>query len=170
MKKALLIILLGLPTIAFAHEGGLDHSHGIAQLVAGLLHVLTGWDHLAALFGLALLLSSHKWLAGFTLGMGLVAGMVLAPLGYGGWVEASILIGLVALVGLYMIRKRTQSFLLPVSLVTCLATGAIHGLAHGTTGHLAYSVGVVLASISLFTLTLVLKPWLAKRQSMVFSR
>lgn len=80
---ALSSLLTGLPTLVFAHPG-----HGVMtadgafgnSVLSGIMHPLTGLDHLVLALGMGMLLTQmHSFKKGFvSLGLGLVAGFALS--------------------------------------------------------------------------------------------
>lgn len=126
MKRLLLAALLLLPVSAYAHPG-----HG--GFVAGVLHPLSGLDHLAAMIAVGLLAArlagSGRWVlpAGFVL-----AALLGALLGFGGLalpaLEPLIAISVVVLGGLLALRG--EAVRLPWLLALVMPWGLLHGNAH----------------------------------------
>ena len=121
--------LLGLPLMAGAHDGG-AHAAGFAS---GLLHPLTGPDHLLAMVALgvwaALLGGAATWRlpAAFLLAMALGSTIGLADVDLPG-VEASIAASAIVLGALLVFDLRAPLF--AGSLIAAVA-GLLHGHAHG---------------------------------------
>lgn len=124
--------VLLLPAVALAHTGdGAPHGHN--AFLSGLLHPLTGTDHLAAMLALgvwSVLAVRPVWLAPaafvLMLGAGAVAG--LAGLAVPA-VEPMIAVSLLV-IGLLVARRQQ----LPLALAATLAGlfAFFHGVAHGT--------------------------------------
>lgn len=121
-----------LPTLALAHTGvGTPHGHG--AFFDGLLHPLTGLDHLAAMLALGIwsaLAVRPAWLAPATFVLLLAAG---ALAGFAGIavpaVEPMIAVSLLV-IGLLLARRQQ----LPLTACAALAGGFafFHGAAHGS--------------------------------------
>lgn len=133
-NKAILMALAALsllPALAWAHAGDADHGHG--GLLQGLLHPITGPDHLAAMLAVGVwsaLAVRPAWLAPAAfvalLAVGAVAGFVgVAVPGVEPMVAASLLV-----LGLLLAQRRQ----LPLALTTVLvgAFAFFHGAAHGS--------------------------------------
>lgn len=170
MKARPLLPLLSLsllPGVAFAHAGHAEHG-----LMAGLMHPLTGLDHLLAMLAIgiwaALQSRTLKFavpasflgllLAGFALG---VAGIAL-PL-----VETGIALSVLVLGLLIASAARLPA---PVSLVIAGGFALFHGHAHGmeaSGGILAFAVGFLLASLALHLAGAVLANALNQRVPMI---
>ncbi|MCZ8150469.1 MAG: HupE/UreJ family protein [Roseomonas sp.] len=135
------------PLPALAHPGG-DHVHGFA---AGILHPLTGLDHLVAMVAIGLwagLLGGRlAWVLPLGFLGGMAAGGVLGLTGVGlPGVEAGILASLVVLGALVGAAGR-----LPATLAVPMvaAFGLLHGHAHGTEaigGAFGYEAGFLVAT------------------------
>ena len=120
-----------LPALALAHTGHADHGPG--GLLQGLLHPITGPDHLAAMLAVGVwsaLAVRPAWLAPAAfvalLAVGAVAGFVgVAVPGVEPMVAASLLV-----LGLLLAQRRQ----LPLALTTVLVGGFafFHGAAHGS--------------------------------------
>lgn len=141
-----------LPLAAQAHPGHETH----ASLVLGLMHPLTGWDHLTVLLCLGLLAAGR----GARMAMG--AGMLLAVSLAGGaalglafpkvpFVEPAILATVIASASMLLVRARIGRGGL---LTLCLGFTLVHGMAHGQeapAGDLtAYFAGFTFAGTALF--------------------
>ncbi len=129
-QHVILFTLLALPGAAAAHTAD-GHGNGFA---AGVLHPLTGADHLAMLAGLGLVAAmmprargmalSAVFLAGLAVGGGLgVAGLAVP------FVEVAIALSVVA-TGLALAMARPLA--LPLAGVAAGGFALFHGLAHGT--------------------------------------
>lgn len=133
-NKAILMALATLsllPALAWAHTG--HAGHGPGGLLQGLLHPITGPDHLAAMLAVGVwsaLAVRPAWLAPAAfvalLAVGAVAGFVgVAVPGVEPMVAASLLV-----LGLLLAQRRQ----LPLALTTVLVGGFafFHGAAHGS--------------------------------------
>lgn len=144
-----LLSLSLLPGVALAHPGHLDNG-----LVAGLLHPLTGVDHLLAMLAIgiwaALQPRAMKVALPATFLLALMAGFAMGVMGAGlPMVETGIALS-VLLLGL-MIASAVQ---LPRLAVIALAAvfAVFHGYAHGTEftgGLLAFASGFFISSLVL---------------------
>lgn len=135
-----LVALALLPTAALAHQG-----HGdVSGLTSGLLHPLTGMDHLLAMLAvgaMAALSGGHKaWAlsAGFVVAMVAGAGMGLAGAELPA-IEAMIL-GSVILFGLIVLLP-AQLLSQRILLAATAVFGMAHGFAHGIEAPVAGSIG-----------------------------
>ncbi len=129
MKKRLLISLFAIfPTLAIAHPG-----HELASLQAGLMHPLTGWDHLLVMLAVgvwASQLSGHaRWQLPltFVLMMSFGAILGLANIAFSG-IETLIAASVLAM-GLLLLMRLPISNLSRMGLVAVFAV--FHGMAHG---------------------------------------
>ena len=167
LRAAGLLPLL-LPLVAAAHggaDGGTHHGLGFLQ---GLMHPLTGPDHLAAMLAVgcwSALTARRVWLAplafALTLMVGALAGLAGLPVP---GVEPAIVASLLVL-GLLV---ATQKVLPTVTAATLVASFALfHGIAHGqelagaTTPWPALA-GMGLATIALHLAGIVLGRWLQR--------
>ncbi|OCC22388.1 urease [Croceicoccus estronivorus] len=129
LPSRLAALAVGLfPASAMAHPGH-DGAHGFAN---GIMHPLTGIDHLLAMLfvglGAALFVKRRGWLIPATFLASLVVGFLTAGYISGSLVEATILVSLIAL-GLataFRLEAPVQLAILPVA-----AFGYAHGAAHG---------------------------------------
>ena len=133
--KVLLLLLAGLTSNAvFAHAG---HEHHSSALLSGLLHPLSGLDHLLLALGLGLLLVRSAKVARdmpSAAGLGLVGLGVSLLLGFGLGVqhllpvsltEYGIVASLLALAIALWVKQRV------VALAGLSLLGLFHGVAHG---------------------------------------
>jgi urease accessory protein len=149
MPRHSVAIVLMLATMfapaAFAHTSGDAHAHGLGE---GMLHPLTGLDHLAAMLGVGLWAAMRPgagvWLipAGFVTGMsmGLFSG-IAAPVGA---VEGGVILSLLALGGALFLAIRIPVWTAAAAAVTA---GLFHGAAHAAeatdTGFAAFALGAL---------------------------
>lgn len=159
------------PLPALAHPGG-DHVHGFG---AGLLHPLTGLDHLTAMVAIGLwagLLGGRlAWLlpAGFLGGMAAGGALGMAGLALPG-VEAGILTSVIVLGALVGAARRLPAAL---ALPMVAAFGLLHGHAHGTEavgGAFGYELGILAATAALHGAGLLLAAGAAQRGQQVALR
>ena len=145
------------PTILFALPAAAHPGHGEGfGLAAGLLHPLTGLDHVAAMLAIGLwaaMIGGRAALAmGITLPLGLIAGASLLAVGIGlPFVESGILLSLLA-AGLALSLALRPSAIFAAVLVGGFAL--FHGYAHalGTpvgASWLTYIAGFVVSSVAL---------------------
>lgn len=131
--KAVAVSVLALfPMLAFAHVGNDGGAHHVLSFTEGLIHPLTGMDHLVAmiLVGIWSAMNTRKWwvaplafagllLAGALIGM---AGVTVAAMEY---IVAASLLGIGVMVALQLKLRAVSGALI-------IGTFAIfHGLAHG---------------------------------------
>ncbi|TCS38994.1 HupE/UreJ family protein [Reinekea marinisedimentorum] len=134
MKKLIhssivLLVGAGLSTGALAHAGHEQHS----SFMTGLLHPLTGWDHLAALLLVGVFVAVSAKKAAFGL-IAFVSFMLVAGFTAGVyWSQAHSVEGLVL----------ASLFALPVCLLLYLKTGALKALALMALGIFSACHGVV---------------------------
>ena len=150
MRRAVLIAAVVLaPLPALAHPGHGEH----ASFVAGLLHPLSGVDHLVAMLmvglwagvlgGRARLVLPGAFLAAMLVGFGMGAADVGLP-----GVEAGTLASVVVLAALAVLAVPMP---LAGAAVLVAVAGLLHGHAHGTEGAatLAYMAGFLVATAGL---------------------
>jgi urease accessory protein len=144
--------LLLVPNLASAHIlPGTSHGFG-----AGLMHPLTGWDHLLAMFAVGLWAAQQRGRAMWQIPLAFVSVMVLGGIiGVTGiympGVELAIAISVLALGGL--IATRT-SFAPTLGMMLVGAFALFHGYAHGhempaSASALPFSVGFVISTVML---------------------
>jgi urease accessory protein len=149
--------LLLLPGVASAHP----LAQHIGGLLAGMVHPLTGWDHLAALLALGVWTGQmHRdsfWKLSGAFLVALVAGCMLG-MGSGIPVQGGIIASLAAVGLLVALAARPP---LPWGLAAVVFFGAIHGLAHGagmpdSTASLSFITGLSITSITLQVLVAII--------------
>jgi urease accessory protein len=141
-----------LPLAAQAHPGHEAH----ASFMQGVLHPLSGWDHLVVLLSLGVLAAGRgarlAGICGILLALALGGGAALGL----GWpavplVEPAIMATVGACLVLLVFRRRINA---PVLLTLCMAFCLVHGIAHGQeapAGDLAgYFAGFTLAGVALY--------------------
>ncbi|MEO1768034.1 HupE/UreJ family protein [Thiobacter aerophilum] len=154
---------LGSTSLLLAASPALAHTdHAATGLVAGLLHPVTGWDHLLAMFAVGLWAAQpHQrsgaiWWLPASFMLALLAGAawgwngVTLPWG-AAWVEPGIAASVLAL-GLLIALARCLP--LTANLLLTAAFGAVHGYAHGlewpqATSPAHYAMGFLLATAGL---------------------
>lgn len=141
-----------LPVAAQAHTGADTHAH----FMQGLMHPVTGWDHLVVLLSLGVLAAGAAArtrvlcapLLMATLGGGAALGLAWPQVPF---VEPAILLTVLACAGMLMFRERVHAAAL---MCACMAFAFIHGIAHGQeapAGDLAgYFAGFALAGVALY--------------------
>ena len=145
---ALALALIVAPGAAFAHPG-----HEAATFAAGVLHPMSGLDHLFTMVAVGVLASGlagrRVWAlpALFVAGMAL-GGVIGAALGAGSVAEMAVAVSVV-LLGAALVAGSALAF----PLLAGLAAAAVvaHGFVHGAeaAGTLAFAGGVLLATASL---------------------
>lgn len=124
--------LLLLPALALAHTGdGAPHAHN--AFLAGLLHPLTGTDHLAAMLALGIwsaLAVRPAWLAPAAFVLMLAAGALAGLAGLVVPAVEPMIAASLLVIGLLVARRQQ----LPLALAAMLAGlfAFFHGVAHGS--------------------------------------
>lgn len=151
--RLLVFAILLAPALASAHAG---HDHG-ATLPSGLLHPLTGLDHLLAMVAVAwwaaVTQARYWWIAplGFA-GAAFVGALAGATFGIA-WPGVEIVIAASVLVfGVAMVL--TWRAPVPAAVTLALVLGAAHGVAHGVELGGGGAVGAWLVGMALGTLLL----------------
>lgn len=143
MNKTLALVLLLVATPVLAHPG-----HAGSPLQDGLLHPLTGLDHLLMLLGtgvLAALSGRNLVMPVITLAL-MFCGAVLGHVfGEGAGVEQMILLSLMVLSAGLLLPRR-QVLLLVVMPLFALFHGWAHGAEAGPDGFWLFSAGFMLVS------------------------
>jgi urease accessory protein len=150
------LVALGLVAPAFAHVGEGAHTHGF---VYGVLHPLSGADHLLALLAVgawsALAMPARFWLAPFAFMSAMLVGAGAAAAGLAvPAVELGVVISVIVL-GLMIAARFDAGAAIGGALIAAFAI--FHGNAHGleATGAMAsYMVGFSLATGALHALGL----------------
>lgn len=141
------------PVSAMAHPGHI--LPGESPFVAGLIHPLTGADHIAAMLmvglGTRLFVRKDGWFVPLAFIAGLVMGFATCGLVTAAMAEAGILVSLVGL-GLAVALRITSP--MPVALGAVALFGYAHGAAHGLempsgVMPLVFAAGFVAASAAL---------------------
>lgn len=149
-RSAALLALFSVAGSAFAHPG-----HAADGVLDGLLHPLTGLDHLLAIVALgwwsAATQAKRWWLVPAAFAASMLAGALLGigrgPLPYQ---EAAIAVSVVVLGALMLARTKPP---LGAAMVLAVALAWVHGHAHGSelpAGHAApWLAGMVAMTLSL---------------------
>ncbi len=149
MKTRLLLLSLAIPGIASAHTVNGD----VSGLMHGLMHPLSGIDHLLAIIAVGLWASQQRNQGQWALPLGFVGLMLVGGLiAFSGiqfpWVEQGILMSVLILGVL-----AAGAFRLPVFQSTLLvgSMAVFHGLAHGlemptAMNSLSYSLGFAIST------------------------
>ncbi|TWU24986.1 HupE / UreJ protein [Novipirellula galeiformis] len=173
---AAVVVVISLPSIAFAHPGHGPAGHGLAGqelggLVHGLLHPLTGIDHLLSLIAVAVLSvrlgGRALWAvpAAFLL-MGVVGGGV-AALGWSLPMAQTMVVATVLIGGFTLALHRT----LPRFLLTAITVfGLFHGSAHfseltGSSAVALYASGLIAASLGVMLAVIATGRWVERSRS-----
>lgn len=129
--------LLASPALAWAHLGDLPHSHGSISgwdaLLTGMVHPLTGLDHLIFILALGLWAATAGKLARFAvvgtfawlMSLGAIVGLVVSGLPM---IEILIATSLVAVGGVLATGRKLN---LGLGLSLAGAFALVHGYAHG---------------------------------------
>jgi urease accessory protein len=158
MKKNILFAIAALvaSTSAFAHPG-----HGMASgFAAGLMHPLTGWDHLLVMLSLGIWAARRPQGQGWQLPVVFVLAMAAAALTAMTWLSVSmaelLVVASVLLMGALLLAdiKMSRSVQLAGVAVIAAAHGYLHGVELGN--HWAALAGMVLATALLHGLGWVL--------------
>lgn len=163
MKNLFALALLLAAGSAFAHPGH-DHGHGLESIQAGLLHPLTGIDHLLMLLGsgvLAALTGRTLTLPLATLvslAVGALLGQVLGSLA---GMEALILLSLVV-AGAALLLQRGRGLLAALLPALALAHGWAHGVEADGTAFGIFAAGFLLVSSLLLAAGFGAGLWLRK--------
>ena len=154
-KALVLIAALVLPVLASAHVGAAAHGHHALSFIDGLLHPLTGIDHLTAMLALGLwsaLATRRVWLAPLAFMSMLSSGALLGMSGVTlPAVEPMIAVSLLVF-GLMLVSRARLHGLVAAALAGLFAL--FHGVAHG--GELGGSAHIVAPLLGMLTSTLVL--------------
>lgn len=172
LQRALLLFLfLLVPSLAQAHPGGVGHTHGVTN---GLLHPLTGLDHICAMLAVGLWAAQRGgravWLVPLTFVSVMALGGLLGASGISlPFVEQAIAAS-VLILGLLI----AASVRLPL-VASALLVGAFaifHGYAHGaempaTAAGFGYGLGFLVATALLhgagIAIGLTAKNWSGER-------
>ncbi|TCI02925.1 hypothetical protein EZV61_11585 [Corallincola luteus] len=151
----------------FAHAGHEHVAHGAgAEFSAGLMHTITGWDHLIAMVGFGLLIATFVGsqrvgalvMSGVALLSGLVAGsLVSGMLASASLFEQLVLASVFALPVLALVSWRQAKFQLLV-LSAIVLFSACHGVVQGieaqmVSAGLMFNLGLLVSSMLLLSLS-----------------
>ena len=146
IKTFAALALLGHATLALAHVG-ID-GHGHQGFFTGLLHPLTGLDHLAAMVAVGVWSAGTTrrfWVAPLAFALMLFAGAVLAQAGVGFPAIEPMIAASLLVVGLLLAARARLPEAAGAALVGAFAL--FHGAAHGQElGGLAALLGMVLGT------------------------
>ena len=165
MKKFTALALLMCPQFAMAHPG-----HAETGVISGFFHPLTGFDHLAAMFGLGLVCSLHfikdgafKWLMLALLVTSLGVGALGAIAGFKVPLFEMMILLSVALVGALVFSFGLGQSVKKWVLCGLALLSAFHGYVHIVEGAAVtisdlsyYTLGFTLSSVGLYGLGLIL--------------
>lgn len=148
-----LLLIFLLPSLAQAHPGMPGHTHGFEN---GLLHPLTGLDHICAMVAVGLWAAQRAgralWLVPLTFVSIMVVGGILGMGGFGiPYIEQSIAASVLVL-GIFIAAAVRLPLSVSMAIVGLFAL--FHGYAHGaempkTASGLSYGIGFVVATASL---------------------
>lgn len=162
-------LALGLPALAQAHTGAVAHTHDASSFVAGLLHPLTGLDHLAAMVALGVwsaLALRRVWLAPAAFVLMLAVGAVAGLQGLSVPAVEPMIASSLLVLGLLVAVRR--SLPLPAALALAGFFAFFHGAAHGqelaALNAWPALAGMLLATAALHALGIVLGRQLFTRQ------
>ncbi len=145
MKRILILILALAPTAALAHPG---HASGGFE---GLLHPLTGGDHLLAMLGVGLWAvqqTQNRLALPLTFLTAMAAGFIAASLGLALPAVEPLILASVILLGAATAMTLRAS--LAVALPLTAMFGLAHGAAHGSEGTgTAFALGMITATAAL---------------------
>ncbi|WP_110708575.1 HupE/UreJ family protein [Salinicola sp. CR57] len=167
--SAPLLLLVG--SAAMAHPGALPHTHG-GSFLAGLMHPLTGLDHLLAMLAIGLWSCRQSpalcRAMPLLIALGMIAGAGLAwagvpLLGVEFGIASSVLLAGVMLACLVKLPTTVGGTLV-------FAFILLHGHAHGSelapgASALLYAVGFVIASVAITLVGRLVGNWLMQRDS-----
>lgn len=152
--RTIALLLLALPALATAHAG---HDHPPIGFVQGLLHPLTGLDHLLAMVAVAWWSAATQtrrwWIAPLAFACATLAGAVAAASLGIAWPGVEFVIASSVLVfGVVMLA----AWRAPVAIAGTLAAvlGAAHGVAHGVELGAGGGAGAWLFGMAIGTLLL----------------
>ena len=131
-KTIILIASYALSTYAAAHPGHEVDAHGIS-FMDGLLHPLTGLDHMAAMVAVGLwsaMTARRVWLAPITFAAMLLVGAVLGLAGLELPAVEPMIASSLLVLGLLVATKAQVPAALAAGIVGVFAV--FHGVAHGT--------------------------------------
>ncbi len=162
VRVALCTALCVLPAFAIAHPG-----HDESGLMAGVVHPLTGMDHLLAMFAVGLWAAQQKGTARWILPVTFVGCMLLGGLlGFDGfavpYLETGIAASVLAFGLLVAVAARPPTY---VALATTGLFGLAHGVAHGLelpdmSSPVAYAIGFVAATSALHAAGYAMARWM----------
>ena len=153
--RAALPLLLAVPTIALAHPGHPLPGSTAYSFAAGLMHPLTGLDHLCAMVVLGVwsaMTTRRAWLAPLSFVLALLAGALLGTAGMPmPVVEPMVAVSLLALGLLTAARARLSE---PAGMAVAALFAVFHGHAHGTELPESVSAALYFGGFLLATATL----------------
>lgn len=167
--RNLAVAIILVPQVALAHSGLLGHD-GFA---AGLMHPLTGLDHLATMIAVGILGATlggrAVWLCPLSFVAVMVGGALMGMLGlplFG--VEAAIVLGMMALGTMLLLPPERG---LSTALAVVAGAALFHGHAHGAefphaTSPAHFIAGFVASTSALLLLGTVFARWTAHRVMM----
>lgn len=150
-------LIVSLPAVAMAHPGHHGDGGTLPSLASGLLHPLSGVDHMILALAMGWLVFSHGRRRAKLPAIAFLAALAAGAL-CGRWISGGmgleIAISLTILAaGGAMIRDRHKGLGMPGMMA--VACGLVHGLAHGAealpgVSFAAYSAGILFSTALLF--------------------
>jgi urease accessory protein len=151
MRKILLVSgLLAVPGVAQAHLLG-----GNLSVTDGLLHPLTGMDHLGAAIAIGLLAARREGIGALllpvTFTLALIAGVLLSGAGAqaGLLAESGVIASAVLLLGFAAMRIDGAGLLLAVTIAAGLMHGHVHGAGLDVSQEGPYLAGLIAATMAI---------------------
>lgn len=164
MKKILALSLFT-PALAFAHPGHLSEGW-----LAGILHPLSGWDHLLAMLAVGLwavtFQGKARWLIPVTFVAVMIVGFIAGsqgieiPMMEQGIAASVLVLGLAAA---WLKKVPVTAAMILVALFACFH-GVAHGAEMGEHGALSYAFGFIMATFALHASGFILGTMMNKQQ------
>ena len=164
MKKILALFLFT-PALAFAHPGHLSEGW-----LAGILHPLSGWDHLLAMLAVGLWAATFQGKARWLIPVTFVAVMIVGFIAGSQGIEIPMMEQGIAASVLVLGLAAAWLKKVPVSAAMILVGlfAWFHGVAHGAEmgghGAFSYAFGFIMATIALHASGFILGTMMNKQQ------
>ena len=147
------VLLLSFSPLCMAHDGG----HTINSVWQGMLHPITGIDHLLVFLAIGIITAKNTQAKTRLLPLlfvgSMMSGFIISMLGFSFDIAEVIVACSVCLLGVWLVTDKKINTLL-LFLVSGLAIA--HGYVHGTEvtgGAMHYLLGLVLTAVLLITMT-----------------